>query len=82
MKLKKYLPQTIKAEARLYLDGKSLPVIAKALGIPLSTVSWHLIYPLRYIDHDLWLKVRKNLLKYAKNYRRFIDESDKIRRNE
>lgn len=68
--MKKYSPKVIKQEAQLYLSGKTIPAIAIELGIPISTVSWHLIHPLSKIDYRAWIAIRYRLLHRAKNARR------------
>jgi hypothetical protein len=54
----------------LFLAGHSLGTISRELNVPLSTVSWHLIHPLREIDERRWLKVRKQLLRFARDSKR------------
>lgn len=67
MALRKYSPETVITEADMLLSGMKLSDISQALDIPMSTVSWHLIYPLRYINFDKWARVRKLINKFAKN---------------
>lgn len=68
MKLQKYSEQTVIEEAKLFLSGNTLHTISSIiLCIPLSTVSWHLLKPLRYIDNHLWVQVRNILDKRAKD---------------
>lgn len=58
-KHRRYTEEDILAEAREYLkDGEGLESAAKTLHMPFSTLSWHLTYPLRYIDFTLWEEVR------------------------
>lgn len=58
-KHRRYTEEDILAEAREYLkDGVGLVDAAKTLHMPFSTLSWHLAYPLRYIDFALWEEVR------------------------
>lgn len=75
MRLKKYTEEQIKQEAELFLSGKNLKQISTELGIPYSTVSWHLIYPLKQIDYPKWVAIRTRLYHYAKSYERVIDEA-------
>ena len=63
----KYKPQDVIAEADLFLSGHTLVNISNKLDIPVSTVSWHLIYKLEQIDPEKWVNVRKYLNKFAKN---------------
>lgn len=65
--LRKYTPAIVRLEANLYLSGSNMKEISQLLRIPVSTVSWHLIYPLYSIDFDLWKKVRSRNFKYAKD---------------
>lgn len=58
-KHRRYTEEDILAEAREYLkDGEGLESAAKTLGMPCSTLSWHLTYPLRDINFTLWQEVR------------------------
>ena len=58
-KYRRYSEEDILAEAKEYLkDGEVLESVARTLRVPLSTLSWHLTYPLRDIDHTLWEEVR------------------------
>lgn len=70
MKLRKYTEQDVLYEAELFLDGATIRTIAQVLNIPKSTVSWHLIKPLRTIDLSLYKQVRKQLNRYAKSQQR------------
>lgn len=70
MNLRKYTKITVLCEADLFLAGHSLGTISRELNIPLSTVSWHLIHPLREIDERRWLKVREKLLRFARDSKR------------
>ena len=74
MKLLKYSDQTVIAEADLLLAGHTLQQISEVLKIPISTVSWHLIYPLFFLDYTKWVKVRKRLNKFAKSELRVYNE--------
>lgn len=67
MKLRKYTERDIINEAELFLKGTNIRTIAQILNIPKSTVSWHLIKPLRTIDLSLYKQVRKQLNRYAKS---------------
>ena len=67
MKLVKYSSTDIRTEAQLFLGGKSIPTIASILNIPVSTVSWHLIHPLKDIDYTAWIAIRYKLLNRAVN---------------
>lgn len=77
-RLRKYSRQDIKQEAQLFLHGDSIPTISRKLGIPVSTVSWHLIHPLRRINYPAWLTIRYKLIPRAKNLERKIYEEDEI----
>lgn len=66
-KLQKYTKETVIQEADLFLQGYPIRRISKTLGVPRSTISWHLIKPLKDIDSHLWVRVRERLNKYAKN---------------
>lgn len=58
-KCRKYTNGDILAEAKEYLkDGMKLTDVTRVLYVPLSTLSWHLTYPLRDIDRALWEEVR------------------------
>lgn len=58
-KHRKYTDDDILTEAREYLkDGVKLKDVARTLRVPISTLSWHLTYPLRDINHALWEEVR------------------------
>lgn len=70
MSLMKYTDTDVIAEAEMVLRGQTLYDVSHALGIPKSTVSWHLIPPLERIDFDLYVQVRERLNKYAKNQKR------------
>ena len=70
MRLRKYTPEQVKQEANLFLSGKSLKEVSRELGIPHSTVSWHLIYPLKQIDYSRWATIRTKLYKYTKSHKR------------
>lgn len=77
-KLVKYTNDTVIAEAELFLSGMKLHAISQHLCIPLSTVSWHLIHPLEYIDYDLYIQVRSQLNRYAKNQKRQLRDETLI----
>lgn len=63
-KHRRYTEEDILAEAREYLkDGVGLVSAAKTLCMPCSTLSWHLTYPLRYINFTLWQEVRIKIYK-------------------
>ena len=58
-KHRKYTDDDILVETKEYLKGgMKLVDVARMLHIPISTLSWHLTYPLRDIDHTLWEEVR------------------------
>lgn len=58
-KCRKYTNGDILAEAKEYLkDDMKLTDVTRVLYVPLSTLSWHLTYPLRDIDRALWEEVR------------------------
>lgn len=78
MSLKKYTPEQVKQEAVLFLSGKSIRVISRELSIPRSTVSWHLIHPLKQIDYSKWVTIRTKLYKYAKSRERAEDEAQHL----
>ena len=67
MGLLKYTVNDIRKEAEMYLAGKSIPSIAAELKMPVSTVSWHLIHPLKDIDYRAWVVIRCKLLNRARN---------------
>lgn len=69
-----YSDQHILAEGALFLCGFSVSQISKLLDTPRSTVSWHLIYPLKTLDYPSWIKVRAKLIKYVKNKARIREE--------
>ena len=69
---RKYTPEDILAEANMFLAGHNLSQVSAALSVPMSTLSWHLIYPLRDVNYALWTQVRARLDKYAKNKSRVI----------
>lgn len=71
----RYTRDTIIEEAQLYIQGHSIPQISKELGIPVSTVSWHLIHPLEHIRYLDWLVIRYRLIRRAKNPSRADYES-------
>lgn len=64
---KKYTSEDILVKANMFLAGYNLKRISNTLNTPISTVSWHLIYPLKEIDYATWMRVRDKLDKYAKN---------------
>lgn len=76
MKLYKYSAEIVSREAKLYLEGYSIPQIAKMLKMPNQTVSWHLIYPLKEIDYWSWIEIRDKLLKRAKSPARYKYEKN------
>lgn len=58
-KYRRYTEEDILAEAEEYLkDGVRMQDAANALCMPLSTIAWHLFYPLHDINYDLWRRVR------------------------
>lgn len=63
MKLAKYNAETVIQEARLVLKGYNLHQVAQELKIPLATVSWHLLFALKNLDHPLWVEVDEELVK-------------------
>ncbi len=67
MRLRKYTERDIITEAEMFLNGANIRTIAQILNIPKSTVSWHLIKPLRTIDLVLYKQVRERLNKFAKS---------------
>lgn len=69
---RRYTSEDILAEANMLLTGRTIVQVSKIFHMPASTVSWHLIYPLKDIDYYLWRKVRAKLDKYAKNKSRVI----------
>lgn len=74
MRLYKYSNQTVLKEADLLLSGHTLNQISEILKIPISTVSWHLIKPLFFLDYSKWVEVRKRLNKFAKSELRVYTE--------
>ena len=58
-KLKKYSTDTIRAEALLILSNKTYTYVSRELGIPLSTVGWHMLHALKDIDPFLYKQVRQ-----------------------
>ena len=70
---RRYTREDILAEANMLLTGRTIMQVSKILNAPASTVSWHLIYPLKEIDYFLWKKVRTRLDKYAKNKKRTVN---------
>ena len=63
-KHRKYTDDDILVETKEYLkDDMKLVDVARMLRIPISTLSWHLTYPLRDIDHTLWEEVRIKVYK-------------------
>lgn len=69
---RKYTQEDILAEANMFLSGNTIKQVAAALKAPISTVSWHLIYPLKGVNYSVWVRVRVRLDKYAKNKSRVI----------
>lgn len=64
-KHKRYTEEDILVEAKEYLkDDARLVDVAKTLHMPLSTLSWHLLHPLRDIDFALWAEVRAKTYKF------------------
>ena len=63
-KHRKYTDDDILTEAKEYLkDDVKLKDVARTLRVPVSTLSWHLTYPLRDIEHALWEEVRIKVYK-------------------
>lgn len=75
MKLVKYTDRDVIIEAKLVLKGFTMRDITELTGAPKSTISWHLIHPLKYIDFDLYTKVRRKLNKYARDLQRKNQEA-------
>ena len=71
-KRRRYTTEDILAEANMLLTGRTIIQVSRLFSTPPSTISWHLIYPLKEIDYALWKKVRARLDKYAKNKKRVI----------
>lgn len=69
---RRYTQEDILAEANMFLSGNTVKQVAVTLKAPVSTVSWHLIYPLKDINYSVWVRVRVRLDKYAKNKSRVI----------
>lgn len=61
MELSKYDLEIVIQEARLLLEGQNLHQISKELKIPLATISWHLLFPLKVMDYPLWIQVDEEL---------------------
>lgn len=79
MQLRKYTKEQVIKEADLFLTHNwTLRQVSRHLGIPHSTVSWHLIYPLKQIDYSKWITVRTKLYKYAKSHKRAEDEAQHL----
>ena len=77
-KHRRYTEEDILAEAREYLkDGVGMVDAAKTLGMPCSTLSWHLAYPLRYIDFALWEEVH---IKVYRSKRACAERMNRIKR--
>lgn len=73
-RLMTYSDQHVLAEGALFLCGCSIAQISKLLDTPRSTVSWHLIHPLKTLDYPAWIKVRAKLIRYGKNNARIREE--------
>lgn len=78
VKLNKYTNDCVEREAELYFTGYTITAIASRLNMPRSTVSWHLIFPLKEINFRYWLRVRQKLHDYAKNPIRATEESKEL----
>lgn len=72
--MRKYSDEQIKMEAKLFLEGNSIREISDKLHIPKSTVSWHLIHPLKRIDFESWAIIRSRLAGSAKDSFRLHNE--------
>lgn len=73
----KYSDSDVLYEAYLFcVECKSMLEISRYLKVPRSTVSWHLLYPLKDIDYMLWTEVRRKCIKHAKKPRRYIKRDD------
>ena len=78
-KHRRYTEEDILAEAEEYLkDGVRMQDAADTLNIPLSTLSWHLLHPLKNINYNMWVAVRKRCFMYAKKPEYYMDEIDLI----
>lgn len=66
MTMYKYSNQDVFNEADLILAGYTLERASAQLCIPKSTISWHLIHVLKYIDHDRWSQIRKKFIKWER----------------
>lgn len=75
MQLRKYTKEQVIKEADLFLTRNwTLKQVSRHLGIPHSTVSWHLIFVLRELNYDKWVQVRTRLHCYARNAIRAQEE--------
>lgn len=72
--MRKYSDEQIKMEAKLFLEGNSIRKISDKLNVPKSTISWHLIHPLKRIDFESWIIIRSKLIGSAKDLLRLHNE--------
>lgn len=78
-KYTRYAENDILKEACMFCKERvSIAEIAKRLRVPRSTVSWHLLYPLKNIDYSMWVAVRKECFIHAKKPEYYMDETDLI----
>lgn len=75
----RYTESDILKEARMFCEARiSIAGIAKRLQMSCSTVSWHLLYPLKNINYSLWVAVRKECFTHAKKPEYYMNETDLI----
>lgn len=75
----RYTESDILKEACMFCkEHISIVEIAKRLQMPRSTVSWHLLYPLKNINYSLWVVVRKECFTHAKKPEYYMDETDLV----
>lgn len=74
---RRYTDDDILTEARLFCElNMSIADIAKSLGIPLATVSWHLLYPLKNLNYRMWITVRYRCFAHTRKPERYLNEED------
>ena len=74
---RRYTDDDILTEARLFCElNMSIADIAKSLGVPLATVSWHLLYPLKNLNYRMWITVRCRCFAYTRKPERYLNEED------
>lgn len=74
---RRYTDDDILTEARLFCElNMSIADIAKSLDIPLATVSWHLLYPLKNLNYHMWITVRYRCFAHTRKPERYLSEED------